>query len=168
MTKELPKRRPTRLKNFDYNENGSYFVTICTETHKEFLSSVKAEENKMPEVKLSEIGKIVEEEINEIQKRYERVTVERYVIMPNHVHLIIFIDGFNLKETEKLPTLSDIICSFKSLSARKIKKNFSIQKVWQRSFYDHIIRNEKDYSVRCNYIEKNPFNWAIGKKIIDY
>ena len=124
---ELQKRKHPRLKNFDYSQNGSYFVTICTDEHKQILSSIKVGRGLAPaEVVLSPLGKIVKEQIEAISLRYAFVEVQKYVIMPNHIHMLIFIDGFSAGASPR-PTLSDIICSFKSLATRECKK-FILQK----------------------------------------
>ena len=159
---ELPNRKNTRLKNFDYSENGYYFVTICTADHKEILSTVNVGRGLAPaEVFLSPIGKIAEEQILGLPLRYPLVQIEKYVIMPNHIHMLIFIDGFSAGASPR-PTLSDIICSFKSLTTRSCKGLF-YGKLWQTSFYDHIIRNEKDYLKHYGYIEDNPTKWLLDK-----
>ncbi len=159
---EFPKRIHPRLKNFDYSENGYYFVTICTADHKEILSTVNVGRGLAPaEVMLSPIGKIAAEQILSLPLRYSFVQVEKYVIMPNHIHILLFIDGFSAGASPR-PTLSDIICSFKSLTTRSSKGLFS-GKLWQASFYDHIIRNEKDYQTHYGYIEDNPTMWLLNK-----
>ena len=84
--KELPKRKNPRLKNFDYSENGYYFVTICTAEHKEILSSINVGRGLAPaEVILTPIGEIAEEQILSLKNRYPRVKIEKHVIMPNHI-----------------------------------------------------------------------------------
>ena len=160
----LPKRKPLRMQGYDYDENGHYFVTICTAEHKEILSSIIVGEGLAPpEVRLSALGKIAEKQINEISKRYKTVTVEKYVIMPNHIHMLIFIDRLDAGGASPSPTLSDIICSFKSLATREIKKFCPLTNFWQRSFYDHVIRSEADYLKHYDYIENNPVDWIMGK-----
>ena len=162
---ELAKRRPTRLKGFDYGGNEAYFVTICTHSHKNTLSEIVVGEGLAPpEVKLSALGKIAEAQILNLPTRFFGVTIENYVIMPNHVHLLIFIDGSDVAGGGgPSPTLNAVICAFKSLTVRNYKKLCSADKIWQRSFYDHIIRNEKDYSAYWDYIDNNPSAWVLGK-----
>ena len=161
---ELQKRKHPRLKSYDYSENGSYFVTICTDEHKQILSSIKVGRGLAPaEVVLSPLGKIVKEQIEAISLRYAFVEVQKYVIMPNHIHMLVFIDGFSAGASPR-PTLSDIICSFKSLATRKCKKFYSAKNIWQTSFYDHIIRSERDYAEHYRYIEDNPTLWLLGKR----
>ena len=85
--------------------------------------------------------------------------------MPNHIHILVFIDGFSAGASPR-PTLSDIICSFKSLVTREYKKTQPNETVWQTSFYDRIIRNEADYIEHFRYIEDNPTMWLLNKHTI--
>ena len=160
---DLPERKHPRLKCYDYSENGTYFVTICTAGHKQILSSIKVGRGLAPaEVILTPLGKIAEEQIEAIPLRYPFVEVQKYVIMPNHIHMLIFIDGFSAGASPR-PTLSDIICSFKSLATRECKQIYSAKKIWQTSFYEHIIRNEPDLKEHYDYIDNNPTLWVLGK-----
>ena len=85
--KEFPKRKPTRLKNFDYSENGAYFLTVCTKNRKKILSTIVGEGSPLPN--LLRYGEIVEELIKTISDKYREITVDYYVIMPNHIHLLL-------------------------------------------------------------------------------
>lgn len=169
--KKLPKRKPTRLRNFDYGGCGTYFVTICTADRKPVLSQVV--ESSKPcgdnvgqglapaDIVLLPCGRIVEEQLLRLEKRFSAVTVDCYVIMPDHVHAVISVwyehgtaEATHTPENpcvfsgdpERLcPTLSRIVGVFKSLSTRACNRSFHTGKLFQSSFYDHIIRNEKDY-----------------------
>ena len=163
---ELQKRKPIRLKGFDYGGNEEYFVTICTHNGQNTLSEIVVGEGLAPpEVKLSALGKIAEAHILNLPTRFLGVTVENYVIMPNHIHILIFIEG-ETGGASPSPTLDAVICAFKSLTVKNYKKLYAADKIWQRSFHDHIIRNEKDYSVHWDYIDNNPADWALGRHII--
>ena len=146
---ELPKRKPTRIKEYDYSTAGAYFVTVCTKDRKQILSSiVGGDAHIAPCVRLTQYGKIVDKYIkNEPQ-------ITHYVIMPNHIHMIIEIDG---PMWASVPTKSviSIVRSIKILTTKEIGHS-----IWQRSFHDHIIRNEKDYKEIAEYIENNPAKWA--------
>jgi REP element-mobilizing transposase RayT len=103
----------------------------------------------------------VDEEIQAVTKRYENVRIDNYVIMPNHVHLIVS----NCEQTggaSPSPTLGDIIRVIKSVSAHRCAGL-----KWQRSYYEHIIRSERDYLEIWNYIDGNPAKWADDKYYID-
>lgn len=143
-------RKPNRLKNYDYSQNGVYFITVCVKNRNPILSYIPVGANC---VRLSKIGKVVEEEINNISKIYANVTVENYVIMPNHIHLLVFIDRFSGR-TQFAPTISRIIKQFKGVITKRLGKS-----IWQKGFYDHIIRDEYDFQIRWQYIEDNPYRW---------
>lgn len=144
-------RKPNRLKNYDYSQNGVYFITVCVKNRNPILSYIPVGANC---VRLSKIGKVVEEEINNISKIYANVTVENYVIMPNHIHLLVFIDRFSGR-TQFAPTISRIIKQFKGVITKRLSKS-----IWQKGFYDHIIRDEYDFQIRWQYIEDNPYRWC--------
>ena len=172
--KELPKRKLTRLKNYDYSSSGVYFVTICTRDRQPILSEIIAhpvgEGLAPPEsvpleytTELKPCGKIAKEQIMLLEVGYRGVTVTDYVIMPDHIHMII-----QLKKTvdpsAPSPTLSDIICAFKSLTSRQCKQRYGIEKMFQRSFAEHIVRDKEDYEIRRKYVHENPMKWYYKTK----
>jgi len=153
----LPKRKSIRLKTYDYSQNGAYFITICTKDKRNILweTNVGATCGRPNETQhLSDIGKIIDSEINKIKSYYDNVSVNKYVIMPNHVHMIIILESSESGRPQVAPTISRIIQQFKGSITKKVK-----QTVWQKSFYDRIIRNEKEYLQIYNYIETNPLKW---------
>ena len=141
-------RKPTRIPQFDYSSDQFYFVTVCTHDKKCIFGQ--------PD-KLNNHGEIVNRAFSDIDIHYEHIKVDKYVVMPNHVHAIIIIgcDG----TTGKRPSLNTIIGQFKSGVSREIHKIEPNLKVWQRSYHDHIIRNEKSYQEIWQYIETNPIRW---------
>ncbi len=157
---ELPTRKPTRLKEYDYSQNGAYFVTICTEGRKCILGEIGAIEYVgeaalcLPKINLSQYGKIVDQYIKNIDDVYTGITVEKYVIMPNHIHLLILISRKDGRQRAASPTISGIVKGIKSLVTKEIGGN-----IFQRSFHDHIIRNEKDYLEIWQYIDTNHLKW---------
>ena len=172
---ELQKRKPNRLSNYDYSSGGYYFITICTAQKQKILCNVVAPltpDNqsdigvgeglralplcKPPKTILTDIGKAVNESINYINENYSNTKVDKYIIMPNHIHLIIRITGGHGD-----PPLQNVIGGIKSYTTKIYGKT-----LWQRSFYDHIIRDEKDYMRICEYIENNPQKWAEDKYYI--
>ena len=154
----LPKRKPTRLKAYEYSQNGYYFITICTNKHRSILSTIVGQGLAPAECHLSKYGKIAEREMLALEQRYACVKIDKYVIMPNHIHAIIAIEN-TTAGASPCPTLSHIVCAFKSLTTRKCRQENPIDKLFQTSFHDHIIRGEKDYSEIWEYIENNPTNW---------
>lgn len=153
----LPERKPNRLKEYDYSSNGAYFVTICTQDRKELLSRIVGDGLSVPQ--LTQEGQIVNRYIDEISARYVGVRVDKYVIMPNHIHLLISIQNQNGTD-DPSPTIGTIIGWFKYNVTKEINgcRN-CIDKIFQRSFHDHIIRNEQDYKEIWEYIDMNPLKW---------
>ncbi len=153
---ELRKRKANRLKDYDYSQNGAYFITICTNDRKPILSkiSVGVSIARPNETELTDVGIIVEKDINGIEEHYQIVFFYHYVIMPNHINLIIRIDKANGRAL-LAPTISGIIQQFKGNITKQIGKS-----IWQKSFYDHIIRDEYDYFTKWQYIDDNPAKWS--------
>ncbi len=90
---QLPKRKPTRLKDYDYSQNGAYFITICTAKRKPLLCEIVGADIGRPNVNLTEYGEIVKTAIDELPLHYKMVVIDKYVIMPNHLHLIMHIEN---------------------------------------------------------------------------
>ena len=115
-----PTRKPMRLAQYDYAQNGAYFVTMCTEGRKNLFWSVGATCGRPPESPaLSPMGKLVNAEINRINEIYEHVTINKYTIMPNHVHMIIIIDSGDIGRPQVAPTVSRVIQQFKGVIFKK-------------------------------------------------
>ena len=152
---ELPKRKPNRLPYFDYSTPGAYFITICTANReKVFWQRVGADIIRLENVPLSAVGKIVEQGIQNIQSHYASVIVEKYCIMPDHIHLILSIQTDVDGRMISAPTISTVVGSLKRWVSRQAG-----QAIWQKSFYDHGIRNQQDYLQIWEYIENNPARW---------
>jgi REP element-mobilizing transposase RayT len=151
---ELPARKPNRLRNYDYSNDGMYFVTVCTHEKQCLLWTDGACPKTATDVPLSEIGIVTRDAILSIPTHYPGVTVEQYVVMPNHVHILVGISNVE-RATRSAPALSRVIGQWK----RYVSK-LAGRPIWQRSFYDHIIRGEADYQEIQNYIEQNPAKWT--------
>ena len=148
---EFPKRKLPRLRGFDYSSDNYYFVTICTHEKRCLFGSIQ-----MPSV----YARMAEEELLNIPKHYERVRIDKYVVMPNHVHAIIVLGcQTNTERSRPLPTLSTVLGLYKAGVSRKIHEISPDIKVWQKSFYDTIIRNEEAYQSMWKYIDENPLKW---------
>ena len=149
---ETPKRKPMRLPQYDYAAPGGYFVTVCTEGRRRILSKIVGEGLcALPEAALTPIGTEVEKAIRHMETAYESVSVDSYVIMPNHVHLVIMLHKTG---GHGGPPLHQIIGRFKSYTTHLYGKS-----LWQRSFYDHILRSEEDLRSAREYIAANPARW---------
>ena len=156
----MDKRRHPRLKNYDYSEYGSYFVTVCVQNRQPMLSTVVGRDALIPPmVQLTPYGRVLDKYIQKINSVYTDVCVDKYIIMPNHFHLLISItqpvDQQNGGMRESRPTVQTIIRSLKTMVTRETGKS-----IFQSSFHDHIIRDERDYLVRWQYIDDNPAKWA--------
>ena len=166
----LPKRKNNRISWYDYSKSGAYFITICTKDKQNILgyiksSSVGDDAHIVPILKLSDKGKVCEKYINSIADN-KNIFVDKYVIMPNHIHMIISIknttfsadtssEKCELEINQHRKSISKIIRSFKTLVSKGIGET-----IFQRSFHDHVIRNRDDYRNIWKYINNNPANWA--------
>ena len=153
----LPNRKLQRLSGYDYSNENCYFVTICTNAKKCIFG--KPDE-------LNELGKIAENELQSISERFDGVRVAKYVVMPNHIHAVIIIGCDGAERSKPYPTLSTVVGSFKSGTARKIHEICPDIDVWQKSFYDTIIRNGKAGSEICKYIDENPLKWQLDENYV--
>ena len=143
MKENLPRRKNIRLKYYDNSEEGMYFITICTRNRIKLFGEIETKE-----IKLTKVGKIVEKSIINLEKIYNNITIDEYIVMPNHIHIIIIIN-----EKNNL-TISRIINQYKG----RITKTIGYP-IWQKLFYEHIIRNESEYYKIKQYIQNNIVNW---------
>ena len=163
----LKERKPNRLRDYDYSQPGYYFITICTHHNKVLFGEVI--KNKM---NLNNYGKIVSLNWLKIPEIYNNVDLDEFVIMPNHMHGIIIINAVGTTnfvvptDDRKKMLLSNIIQQFKRKCTIDIRSKFNYnQNIWQRSYYDRIIRNQKElYQIR-KYMFFNPLRWEIEKSI---
>ena len=148
---ELPKRKINRLADYDYNQNGAYFITICTQDRKPILSQIVGDGSPVPKT----AGVIAEKTIMQITEKYPSVSVEKHVIMPDHIHILLRIDNGTGNPS---PTLGNIIGWYKYQVTKEVnRQNYTAgEKLFQRSYYDHVIRNQQDYNAVWEYIEQNP------------
>ena len=151
----LPTRKASRLKDYNYSEAGAYFITICTKDRKNlFGTAVGASIARPQPIPLSPYGTIADTAIQNIHVHYPAVQVDNYVIMPNHIHLLLRITNSESGRPMVAPTISTVIQQFKGVVTKQL--GFP---VWQKLFYDHIIRNQCDYREIWNYIDNNPAVW---------
>ncbi len=159
---DLPKRKPTRLKDYDYSSEGAYFITICAHNKQCIFSSVVGAIHESPESVLNENGKVVYDIIQKLNDRFD-IIIDKYVIMPNHIHLIVVIEESKraIRESplQKRSLVSKAMGYLKMNASKQIHKTNHNQKVWQRLFHDHVIRDECDYLKIWNYIDTNPAKW---------
>lgn len=157
ITKNKPKRKRNRLEAFDYSSYGVYFITIHTKTKENhFWENINKEYNSLDAVELSSDGKIVADAIEHIPDIYSMISIDSYVVMPDHVHILMIIRQDDTNDINNPPTISNIVNQFKGQVTKKLKKS-----VWQKSFYDHIIRGKKEYETCVGYIYDNPVRWYM-------
>ena len=154
------KRKKIRLEGYDYSSCGAYFITICVADRNRLLwqnaeadyDRKRAEAYSHEPPLLSGAGTIVKNEIQKLSTIYGNVMVDQYCIMPDHIHLILLILPDEKGQAHPAPTVSRIIKQFKGSVTKQIGNS-----IWQKSFYDKIIRNERDYQEVWQYIDENPF-----------
>ncbi len=158
---ELHHRRSIRLKGYDYSAAGAYFITICTHEREQLFGNILDRT-----MVLNELGHIAQFDWQKLARHHSNLIVDRSVVMPNHLHGIILLDlsilderGLSANEDSK--SISEIIGSFKTFSARKINKIRKLKgvPVWQRNYYERIIRTEAELDYVRQYIINNPINW---------
>lgn len=184
---ERPQRKHPRLKTHDYSQCGAYFVTTNVYGGRCILSEIVVGRGIAPaEVQLTPVGEVVRRQIMDLPKRYPVVSVDKYVIMPNHVHLLLSFHedaaGTSPRPTGQgdtagesrhptteqeiqaspRPTLMQVVGAFKSLSARLSNRAMGTpgEKLWQDSFYESVLQGERAYQDAWNYIDTNPAKWA--------
>lgn len=170
---DYPQRKLQRLKNYNYSQNNAYFVTICTHNRMHLFGRIDDEK-----LILINAGKLIYDKFSEISVFYPDIIVDKFIVMPNHLHVILLIqiNKMTLRQggtaQGPFPTmiLSEYIRRFKTLSTKLYidgVKNGEYppfdKKIWQKSFHDHIIRNEEEYQKIWNYIDANPLKWQEDK-----
>lgn len=189
-------RRSIRLQNYDYSQEGMYFVTICTYEKEYLFGEIKSDCRGTISCALNKEGKVVEQCWKEIINHYDNVDLDEFIIMPNHIHGIICITHnvnqkhhgnqnhygvqkhhgvqkhYGVQDIEPLRneyqktisgSIGSIIRGFKIGATKWFRKNTDIYQVWQRNYYEHIIRDERDLNRIREYIILNPHNWEEDK-----
>ena len=158
---ELKKRKTTRLKGADYNHNCAVFLTLCTKERRCILSRIVGTGvPDGPQIELTEYGQIAEKYIHQLNDFYDHLSVENYVIMPNHIHILMWVKrNGNGPSGTPVPTVQNSIPSqFVSTFKRFCNKEYG-ENIWQYRSNDHIIRNDQDYEEHLRYIYENPLRW---------
>ncbi len=152
---EKPNRKLPRMNGFDYSQEAVYFVTICSHENKHIFGEV----SKIGDTNVfspSRIGELVKEIFFRLPERFPEFSLIHFSLLPNHLHFLTM----KMKtdpETER--SLSDLVGAFKSLSYRAVRNEIPGIGIWQKSFHDHIIRDEKDLQTHWYYIEENVYRW---------
>lgn len=181
MLHQLPKRKTVRLENYDYSTAGAYFLTICARERKSIFWNTDIDIRKFhwhpvgancvrpAGLPLSDTGLIVAEELEAWSKQYDCVYLHSYVIMPDHIHIMVIITSGGSGRTQfaptdrvgevSIPTVSRMVKQFKGAVTKRLG-----QSVWQKSFIDHIIRDRADFDARAQYIFENPVQWYYADR----
>ena len=150
---DYPQRKTTRLKNYDYSTPGYYFITVCAKGKKKLFGDVAAgDEFSQSQPVRSKRGEAVCEQLEAMTGFYSNIVLEKYVIMPNHVHLLLQVKD---EQGTRPTTLSGFVGTFKRFCNKSCGEN-----LWQSRSYDHVVRNEKDYQRIWEYIDNNPSRWT--------
>jgi len=173
MNPRVSHRRSIRLKGYDYSQSGAYFVTVCTKDRELYFEKYRG------------LQEIVRQQWEELPQRFLDLTLDEFIIMPNHIHGILIVGADrsaknvgatlvvaqnNGAGTRPAPTVGEIVGTFKSLCIHdwltyiKEKKIDAIWKFWQRNYYDHIIRNEDEMNKIREYIKNNPLKWSLDRE----
>ena len=165
MDRKAPQRKRLRLPEYDYAQPGYYFITVCTRERKqEVLCSIEpavgAIINRPPRTSLTPLGRIVNETIRAIPDHYPGILVDQFIIMPDHVHLILSFRniGPDGRQIAAPTPLSKIIQQMKRIASKQAGVP-----LWQKGFYDHVIRNDVDLANVRQYIRNNPLKWIEDK-----
>ena len=158
---KLKKRKSTRLKGANYNSNQVVFLTICTKERQCLLSQIVGTGvPDGPQIELTKYGQIADKYIKQLNDFYNELSVEQYVIMPNHIHILLWVKGDgNGPSGTPVPTVQNSIpARFVSTFKRFCNKEYGTN-IWQYRSNDHIIRNREDYEEHVKYIHENPLRW---------
>ena len=158
--------RPNRLSEYDYSKTNYYFITACTKNRICYFGKIINEK-----MILNKYGEIVYKQWFWLEKQYDYVKLDSFIIMPDHIHGILFINnpvgaGRDLHlqgQKHKIKPLSELIGAFKMTSSKEIHKHGLHNFQWQRSFYDNIIRDEESIHPIRKYIYENPIKWELNK-----
>jgi putative transposase len=186
----MRERKPNRHPSFDYNQNCPYLITICTHDRTSFFGEI---DNDV--MILNSLGIIAENCLIDIPKHFDYVRIDKFIVMPDHVHAILTIKDYIANENlfdsnmgvgncdrNSLPYHKNdiyknyrmrtgipmVINQYKSTVTRLIRKQLNIRNFsWQKSYHDHIIRSQSEFESMCYYIDNNPINWSIDYDKID-
>lgn len=177
---DKPVRKHNRIEQYNYSQNGAYFITVCTRDRLKILSKISVGTplpgcprgslpvlsghpgTGVPTVELLWHGDIANRYIRQMGNFYENLSVDQYVIMPDHIHLLISIHGGQEEPKNRISVIARFIGTFKRFCNREYGEN-----IWQARYYDHVIRNQQDYDETWEYIENNPRKWAMMHHMLE-
>lgn len=155
----MQNRKRNRLQGFDYSQDGIYFITICTKDKIHHFGKIV-----VGKMILNEVGEITHHQILWLENQYSYFELHNFVVMPNHIHLLFRIDRDKVKNLDvKIKSVSSLMGALKMTISKQIHLQGNTNFDWQRSFYDHIVRNDDGYTRIDDYISSNPENWDKDK-----
>ncbi len=176
---ERTTRKPNRIANYDYSQNGAYFITICTQDRKKILSTIvgtplpgcpqerSPNSDRVPATQLLWHGQVADKYIRQLDAFYDNISVDKYIIMPDHIHLLVVIHHPHGHPGRGVPTKQNIrtsvIARFVGTFKRFCNKEYGTN-IWQARYYDHVIRCQQDYDEVWQYIENNPKKWIMQRR----
>jgi len=156
--KKLLNRQSIRLKGYDYSSPGYYFITICVQDRKSLFGEIIN-----GKIQLNEVGQMIQKWYQKLPEKFDHTINDAFICMPNHIH---FITQIVYPDTKNIVSLSDIIQWFKTMTTNEYIRNVKSQnwprfnkRLWQRNYWEHIIRNENSLNNICDYIYTNPQKW---------
>ncbi len=152
----MKRHNSLRMQGYDYDEPGIYFITIVTKPRRNLFWNDDNNSNN-PQDSLNKVGIILQDTISRLPKHSKNVEVMNFIVMPDHVHLLIKIESIETSITQ-------VVRWIKSRSSLIMRKDEPSLSVWQRSYYDHIVRNDRELEMCNSYIEENSNNWILGKQ----
>ena len=167
-----PQRRSLRLNDYDYHQAGGYFVTVCTYRRENLFGEIR--EGVM---RLNQYGEVAHKYFEAIPQHFDNAAVDEFVVMPNHVHGVIFLSDVGARHAvpptrsqrfghSVVGSLATIVRSFKSIVSKRINDSRKTpgEPVWQRNYYEHVIRNERSLQRIREYIVNNPQRWDFDRE----
>jgi putative transposase len=163
-TSSYPERRCLRLPSYDYAEVGAYFITAVTEGRTALFGQIHD-----GDMRLSRFGAIVEQSWRDLVNHYPHVALDEFIVMPNHIHGVVWLRDPGRAGVKRAPTrhpLSEIIRAFKTFSARRINelRGTPGRSLWQRNYYERVVRHERELNAIREYIRANPLNWHLDRE----
>jgi REP element-mobilizing transposase RayT len=160
MKTPLPQRKLQRLKNYPYDKNGAYFLTVCAQNKRHLFGKIINNE-----MLLNKAGDMVKQQLENIfyDKNSELMC---YAVMPNHIHLIAFLFDENINVSDLVRDFKGVTTNFYIIGVKSGEYPPFDKKIWQKSFYDRIIRSEIECLSIADYIETNPQNWSKDELLL--
>lgn len=151
----LHQRKKLRLSHTDYSADGVYFITSCCKNRIHHFGNIK--NGKMF---FTKAGEIAQQQFIWLENQYSYLIIHNVVIMPNHIHVLLEIDRSKANGDCKIKSVSSLMGAYKTTSSKLIHLSGNLEFEWQRSFHDHIVRNQQSYENIYQYITDNPIKWG--------